>query len=66
MSDFNGIEYNYEDWPGPSTRAYEAFKHIAHAGSPAIDFTLPSLDGDEVTLSSLKGKPVVIEFGAIT
>ena len=66
MSDFNGVEYNYEDWPGPSRVAFDAFKQIAHAGDPAIDFTLPSIDGGEVTLSALKGKPVVLEFGAIT
>ncbi len=66
MSDFNGIEYNYEDWPGPSKAAFGTFKQIAHAGDPAIDFTLPSVDGGEVTLSALRGKPVVLEFGAIT
>lgn len=31
---------------------------------PAIDFTLPMFDGGELTLSSLKGKPVVINFWA--
>ena len=31
-------------------------------GSPAADFNLVSLDGDEVRLSSLKGRPVVINF----
>lgn len=29
---------------------------------PAPDFTLPSTDGSDVTLSALKGKPVVLFF----
>lgn len=66
MSDFFGHEYNYETWPGRSVRQGELFKQIAHAGQQAIDFTLPSIDGDTVTLSELRGKPVVIEFGSIT
>ena len=66
MSDFFGHEYNYEIWPGRSVRQGGLFKQIAHAGQQAIDFTLPSIDGDTVTLSELRGKPVVIEFGSIT
>jgi peroxiredoxin Q/BCP len=31
-------------------------------GTAAPDFTLPNQDGDEVTLSSLRGKPVVLFF----
>ena len=31
-------------------------------GSPAPDFTLPSDDGEEVTLSSLRGRKVVVYF----
>ncbi|MGZ2257640.1 peroxiredoxin [Roseobacter sp. A03A-229] len=30
--------------------------------NPAPDFTLPSTDGDDVTLSGLKGSPVVLFF----
>jgi thiol-disulfide isomerase/thioredoxin len=37
-------------------------KAAAKAGSP--DFTLTALDGSKVTLSALKGKPVVIDFWA--
>jgi thiol-disulfide isomerase/thioredoxin len=33
-------------------------------GSPAKDFVLEDLTGDEVRLSSLKGKPVVLNFWA--
>jgi peroxiredoxin len=33
-------------------------------GSEAPDFTLRALDGGEVTLSDLRGKPVVLEFWA--
>ena len=31
-------------------------------GQPAPDFTLPADDGDEVTLSALRGAPVVVYF----
>jgi len=31
-------------------------------GSPAPDFTLPQVGGGEVTLSALRGKPVVLVF----
>jgi len=31
-------------------------------GRPAPDFTLPSTSGEKVTLSSLRGKPVLIAF----
>ncbi len=65
MSEFMGYEYNYDVWPGPGM-AYEFFKTVVHAGQPAPNFTLPLLDGGELTLSELRGKPVVIEFGAIT
>ncbi len=36
----------------------------ARVNSPAADFTLPLFSGGEFTLSSLKGKPVVINFWA--
>jgi peroxiredoxin Q/BCP len=32
------------------------------AGQPAPDFTLPDQDGEDVTLSSLRGGPVVVYF----
>lgn len=36
-------------------------------GDPAPDFTLKSQDGNsEVTLSALRGKPVVLIFGSYT
>ena len=31
-------------------------------GQPAPDFTLMSIDGDEVRLSGLRGRPVVLVF----
>jgi len=31
-------------------------------GTEAPDFTLPSIDGREVTLSDLRGQPVVLVF----
>ncbi len=33
-------------------------------GSPAPDFTLQTLDGETITLSDLRGQPVVINFWA--
>ncbi len=35
---------------------------MLEAGAAAPDFTLPDQDGDEVSLSSLKGKTVVLYF----
>lgn len=35
---------------------------MVEKGSPAPDFTLPSDDGDEVTLSALRGRKVVLYF----
>ncbi len=35
---------------------------IARIGSPAPDFTLRLFNGQSVTLSSLKGKPVLVNF----
>lgn len=37
---------------------------VAKVGSPAPDFTLRLLDGQSVSLSSLKGKPVLLNFWA--
>ena len=41
-----------------------AGKPVAQEGSQAPDFTLTSLDGQEVRLSSLKGKVVLLNFWA--
>ncbi len=38
----------------------------AKIGRPAPDFTLRLFNGQSVTLSSLKGKPVVVNFWAST
>ncbi len=32
------------------------------SGSQAPNFTLPDQDGEEVTLSALRGRPVVVYF----
>jgi cytochrome oxidase Cu insertion factor (SCO1/SenC/PrrC family) len=37
---------------------------LGRAGSPAPDFTLRLLNGQSLTLSSLKGKPVLLSFWA--
>lgn len=69
MSEFLGREYNYEIF-SPSEREAGLLANIAHAGEEPPDFTLPVLEGGAVsatvTLSKLRGLPVVIEFGSIT
>ncbi len=35
-------------------------------GSEAPDFELDTTDGDKVTLSSLRGRPVLLHFGSAT
>lgn len=47
--------------PGPS-KSEAAAPAKAEVGKPAPDFTLKSLDGKEVKLSSFKGKTVVLEW----
>lgn len=39
-----------------------AHSSTASLGSPAPDFTLAQVGGGEVTLSALRGKPVVLVF----
>ncbi len=66
MSDFHGHDYNYAVSPHLK-ETHTELRSIFPTGSPAGDFTLPRLDGEgEVTLSELRGKPVLIEFGSIT
>lgn len=35
---------------------------VARAGSPAADFTLRLFSGQDLSLSSLRGKPVLLSF----
>jgi hypothetical protein len=65
MSDFYGHPYNYDASPYLQ-EPHTDLRQIMPTGERALDFTIPSLDGDEVTLSALTGKPVMIEFGSIT
>ncbi len=44
----------------------QATSGSAHAGKPAPDFTLKLLNGSSVSLASLKGKPVLLNFWAST
>lgn len=49
--------------PEPSAPAEAAApQDQAQLGQPAPDFTLPGLDGSDVTLSSFRGKTVVLEW----
>ena len=63
--ELNEHPYNSPGW-WPRGEEYGLFRSSTHAGERAPDFTLPLLDGGELTLSSLRGKPVVMEFGNIT
>ena len=65
MPTFFGREYNF-DVQTPYLEEFDHFRTIVHAGDPAPNFTLSDLSGEEVTLSLLRGKPVMIEFGSIT
>lgn len=66
MGEWMGREYNYEVW-SPSHSELKYFRtEVTHAGDRAPDFTLRLLDGGELTLSSLRGKPTLIEFGSIS
>ncbi len=47
-------------------RNFMKFDDILPVGSPAPEFTLKTIEGEELSLSSLRGKVVVIEFGART
>ena len=63
---FLGRAYNLVDWK-PTRAEHEYFRtESPRAGDMAPDFTLPSLDGGEVTMSELRGMPVVMELGSIT
>jgi peroxiredoxin len=56
---------NSSSGPDPSTAGtVVGTPRKAKIGSLAPDFTLPALDGRTVTLSSLRGKPVVLSFFA--
>ncbi|MGH2544730.1 MAG: peroxiredoxin family protein [Ardenticatenaceae bacterium] len=47
-----------------SATLLSAVGYSLEAGEPAPDFTLPTLDGASVTLSELRGQPVLINFWA--
>ena len=61
-------EYNYTTFNAAeaSGKSHE-FAELWHAGDPAPDFELPTLEGERVRLSSFRGqKHVLLEFGSIT
>ena len=65
-AEFLGRPYNFSEWRSTLEEREYFRTTVARAGDPAPDFTLPALDGAEVTLSSFRGTPVMIEFGSIT
>ena len=53
--------------PGVDPEHVHFEKAVARVGAPAPDFTLRGSDGHgAVTLSELRGKPVVLVFGSFT
>ena len=65
-AEFLGRPYNLSLWK-PTRAEHENFRaNGPKVSEMAPDFTLPSLDGGEVALSSMRGMPAVIEFGSMT
>ena len=64
--EFLGGPYNLLVWNHKDAEHRRFQEDAPRAGAPMPDFTLPLLDGGELTLSSLRGKPVMIEFGSVT
>ncbi len=64
--DFLGRDYNLTIWK-PTRAEREYFRSEGpRVGTLAPDFTLPSIDGGELNLESLRGTPVVLEIGSMT
>ncbi len=60
--------YNYETFNRSESSAKAGeFAVRLRAGEEAPDFTLPTIEGEQVSLSAFKGsKHVLLEFGSIT
>jgi thiol-disulfide isomerase/thioredoxin len=56
----NALDKGYLDYQ--KLKLYEQAQKTVVKGSPAPDFTLKNLAGDDFSLSSLKGKYVVLDF----
>ncbi len=64
--EFLGRDYNLTIWK-PTRSEREYFRNEGpRVGTMAPDFTLPSIDGGELNLESLRGMPVVLEIGSMT
>ena len=63
----NWHAYNYETFSrSESTNMSGEFKRRMRAGEEAPDFELPTPEGEQIRLSSLRGKKhVLLEFGSI-
>jgi hypothetical protein len=64
--DFLGRPYNLKIWK-PTRAEREYFRNEGpRVGTMAPDFELPSIDGNMVSLESMRGMPVVLELGSMT
>ena len=61
-------DYNYPafSFAFDEVGAAQWLREGPRAGSPAPEFRLETLEGDSVSLSDLRGRPVVLEFGSYT
>jgi hypothetical protein len=60
--------YNYESFTrSESSGRSDEFKNSLRAGEGTPDFELPTIEGERIRLSALRGrKHVLLEFGSIT
>jgi peroxiredoxin len=60
--------YNYQSFSRSSSEGKSTeFKNSLRAGDEALDFELPSIEGERVRLSDFRDKKhVLLEFGSIT
>lgn len=63
-----GDAYNYRSFSRSSSEGKSTeFKNSLRAGDDALNFELPSLEGERVRLSDFRDKKhVLLEFGSIT
>lgn len=59
-----GLAWSYTNVVNTAQKDRELFPQTVKVGSPAPDFSLPSLKGGTIALNDFKGKPLVLSIGA--